>query len=44
MTCFILKITSLTVECISTYETCLSKTCDAIDSNIKVIYSLVLKI
>ncbi|CAG2111065.1 unnamed protein product [Medioppia subpectinata] len=37
------QITSLTVECISTYETCLSTTCDVIDSNIKSMYQLMAK-
>ena len=30
-------MTSLTVECMSTYEDCLNKTCDVVDANIKVI-------
>lgn len=37
------NITSLTVECISTYEMCLNKTCDVIDSNIKSMYQLMAK-
>ncbi|CAG2162330.1 unnamed protein product [Oppiella nova] len=37
------NITSLTVECISTYETCLNNTCDVIDSNIKSMYQLMAK-
>ncbi|XP_054167256.1 BLOC-1-related complex subunit 6-like [Oppia nitens] len=37
------NITSLTVECISTYETSLNKTCDVIDANIKSMYQLMAK-
>ena len=35
-------MTSLTVECMATYEDCLNKTCDVVDANIKVIIIIIM--
>ena len=37
------SISALTLDCLETYRNCICKTCDTIDSNIKLMYQLMAK-